>query len=127
MTEHEFQKDVIRLAHAHGWLVHHIADSRRVFVRGFPDLVMLHPAACRLIFSELKSDKGKLRKEQKTWISTLLNIKGVETYVWKPADWDTIEQVLDTGDKSMYNSIMSFVAAHPEQDDRVQDAAQEID
>jgi len=68
MTESDFQKVVINLAKMHGWLVHHpmpAMNKRGVWAthelgdHGFPDLVLAHPSG-RVIFAELKSDKGKI-------------------------------------------------------------------
>jgi len=68
VSESDFQKIVINLAKMHGWLVHHPLPSmnrRGVWAthelgdHGFPDLVLAHPAG-RVIFAELKSDKGAI-------------------------------------------------------------------
>jgi hypothetical protein len=52
----------------------------------------------RIIFAELKSPVGKLSLEQEKWIIALRlageSNPGVDTYVWKPEDWRTIEGCL---------------------------------
>ena len=60
---------------------------------GFPDLVLAHPCG-RLIFAELKSQKGKLREGQPEWLALLNTGRGREVYLWRPSDMDTIALIL---------------------------------
>jgi hypothetical protein len=48
----------------------------------------------RLLFAELKREKGKLSAEQEAWLEDLRRVPGVEVYVWRPGDMDEIAQVL---------------------------------
>ena len=84
----EFMPAVVELATRLRWLVYHTYDSRRS-AKGFPDLVMVRDG--RLLFVELKSEKGRLTPEQREWMDVLgdvwANNRTVETYVWRPADW----------------------------------------
>ena len=50
----------------------------------------------RLIFAELKSKRGRVDFDQATWLNGLNEVKGVEQYLWRPADWElgTVEEVL---------------------------------
>lgn len=89
--ELDFQRDVCRLMDLRGWHWHHERDSRRS-KRGLPDLIATR--AGRLLMIELKSEHGKLRPEQGIWLALLRQVPGVETYLWKPSDWDTIDGVL---------------------------------
>jgi hypothetical protein len=100
VSESDFQKIVINLAKMHGWLVHHPLPSmnrRGVWAthelgdHGFPDLVLAHPSG-RVIFAELKSDKGKISPLQSRWITTLQ--QGAVVWVWRPADLDWIAKYL---------------------------------
>jgi hypothetical protein len=100
VIEKDFQKLVINLAQGSGWLVHHALPSmnkRGVWAthelgdHGFPDLVLAHPAG-RVIFAELKSDKGKVSPLQSRWITALQ--QGAVVHVWRPADLDWIAQYL---------------------------------
>ena len=59
--------------------------------KGWPDLVLVRGP--RIIAAELKSTKGKVTTEQ-TEVLGALNLAGVETYIWRPADWDHIVQIL---------------------------------
>lgn len=90
-SEAQFQAAVIELATRCGWLTHHEYDSRRS-TAGFPDLVLVR--APRTLFIELKTQRGRVRPEQRAWLETLLCCPGVEVAVWRPADWPTIEATL---------------------------------
>lgn len=99
MSEKEFQGHVLDLARHHGWLCYHTFDSRRS-QPGFPDLVMVR--ADRLLFAELKTEKGKLSAEQDNWINVLrefgndvvANSHHFYPFVWRPSDLPEIERVL---------------------------------
>jgi hypothetical protein len=92
LTEKAFQGQVIGLAKTLGWEVYHPFLS--VFSeRGWPDLSMVHEGRGRLLFAELKSDTGKLTKHQEKWLR-LLRAAGAECYLWKPADFDSIVEIL---------------------------------
>jgi hypothetical protein len=100
VIEKDFQKLVINLAQGSGWLVHHALPSmnkRGVWAthelgdHGFPDLVLAHPTG-RVIFAELKSDKGKVSPLQSRWITALQ--QGAVVHVWRPADLDWIARYL---------------------------------
>ena len=60
---------------------------------GFPDWVLAHENG-RLIFAELKSQKGVLKEEQAAWLKTLNVGGGREVYLWRPSDMDAIAQIL---------------------------------
>ncbi len=94
MSEAQLQTAVIQAARLLGWMVYHTYDSRRC-ERGFPDLVLCKipsqqasgNVAQGLIFVELKSQRGRLRREQVVWI-TALRSAGQEVHVWRPRDLD---------------------------------------
>ena len=102
MSERELQDAIIELAKLLGWRCMHqrparTIDSWRTSIighAGFPDLVLLRPP--RLVFAELKSKKGRVDFDQATWLNGLNEVKGVEQYLWRPADWElgTVEEVL---------------------------------
>ena len=102
VKESYFQSQVIMLAKLHGWLVMH---TRAVEIRpgvwktplqghaGFPDLVLAHETK-GVLFAELKADKNsRLSDMQKVWLQTLKEA-GMEVYVWRPKDIDTISRIL---------------------------------
>ena len=89
VSEKALQQRIIDTATALKWKFYHTADSRRS-VPGFPDLCLVRPP--RLLFVELKSDKGRLTLEQQQWLDLLSKVPGVETCVWRPKDLpDAIE------------------------------------
>jgi len=99
MTEDAFLKQVIDLAKLRGWQVHHARPGRtlkgwRTPVQGdagFPDLVLCRPP--QTIFVELKTDKGRLRRNQEVWLR-LLRAAGQRAHVWRPSMWTQIEEAL---------------------------------
>lgn len=93
-TEKQFQSNVLAMAKALGWMVYHTFDSRRS-AAGFPDLVLVHPGQRRVLFWELKTEKGRVAPAQKLWISALAAV-GMEAKVMRPSDWvnGTIENEL---------------------------------
>ena len=89
-TEEELRVKVERLAQLRHWLVYHTHDSRRSYP-GFPDEILLR--AGRQVVAELKSMAGRLTREQNVWLAEFARA-GAEVYVWRPDDWDWIEEVL---------------------------------
>jgi len=90
MTEAEFQANVIDLARTLGWRIHHDRADMSDHTAGdpgFPDLVLARKR--KVLFFELKSDKGKVRPSQLAWSTALPFV-----YVWRPADMQEIAQVL---------------------------------
>jgi len=63
MAEKQFQAEVIDIAKQIGWLLYHTYDSRQC-EPGFPDLVLVRD---RVMFRELKTEKGKLTLAQIDW------------------------------------------------------------
>ena len=86
-TEAQFQAAVMDAAERQGWQAYHVPDSRRVTSPGFPDLVLAHPSRGRLVFAELKTNKGRLSEHQRQWLWALENA-GAEVHVWRPVDWE---------------------------------------
>ena len=101
VPEREFQARVIELARLLGWRVHHTRPALTQRGRwltpiqgeaGLPDLILLRPP--RLVFAELKSEKGRVSKEQQAWLDALRQCNGVEVYLWRPSDWASIVETL---------------------------------
>jgi hypothetical protein len=97
--ERDFQSAVIEAARALGWTVAHFRPARtghgwrtpvQADGKGFPDLCLVRD---RVLFVELKRDKGKLTREQAAWV-TKLRWAGAEVYVWRPDDWEDAVRVL---------------------------------
>lgn len=98
VTERDFQASVRELARVCGWRVYATHDSRRS-PAGFPDLVMVHKRSGRIIFAELKSERGRATREQLDWLADLERhaCDGVTVALWRPSDWPTIEATLARG------------------------------
>ena len=90
ITEAEFQRQVIDLAHILGWVVYHPMLSKWS-ERGWPDLSMVRPP--RLVFAELKRESGKTTEHQDRWLA-LLGATCAEVYLWRPSDLDGIATIL---------------------------------
>ena len=91
MRESQFSRTITTLARKCGWLVYHVARTK-YRKAGFPDLVMLRDG--QQIVAELKKHDGVLSEEQKDWLLEFGKCKSVQTYVWRPEDWPTIQQLL---------------------------------
>lgn len=111
MTERELQDAVIECARLLGWTVAHFRPARvmrggrEIYEtpiaadgKGYPDLTLVHRRHRRLLFVELKAEKGRLSEEQSRWLEDLLLCAGdkVGVHVWRPSDWISgdIEAVL---------------------------------
>lgn len=96
MNEAEFQQAVIDIAKLRGWRVAHFRPARtakgwRTPVQGhagFPDLVLARRG--RVLFIELKSDKGRITADQLAWAKEL----GEAFRVWRPAYITVIPEAL---------------------------------
>jgi len=90
LTEREWQAQIVAIARTYGWHVHHHLISRGSEA-GWMDLVIA--GHDRVLFIELKTQLGKLRPEQITWLGVLA-AAGCEVAVWRPADLDTVTAAL---------------------------------
>ena len=91
IPEADWQATVVDLARLAEWAVYHTRDSRGS-EPGFPDLVLVRPP--RLVVAELKTARGKLRREQRVWLHLLAGVPGVEVKCWRPADWADVVATL---------------------------------
>lgn len=79
----------MEFARLSGWVLYHTHDSRRS-PAGFPDLVLVRE---RVVFAELKAEKGRVTPEQLAWLGRLWQA-GAEAYLWRPSGWPEIERLL---------------------------------
>ena len=103
MKESDFQKTVIELAELQGWRIYHVAkvkgQLRSETSTGFPDLVLARAPSPTfgtthtLLFRELKVGKRQLTFAQMVWLN-LLEMCGQDACVWRPEDWELIEETL---------------------------------
>lgn len=100
LLERDWQRQVTDLAEHLGWMWCHFRPARteqgwRTPVagpggRGFPDLVMWRE---RVIYAELKTERGKVAGSQRM-VLLGLRAAGAEVYLWRPSDWDEVVAVL---------------------------------
>jgi hypothetical protein len=83
VTERDLQAQVVEIAKLHGWRVFHPWTSLHSNA-GFPDLVLVR--APRVLFAELKRERGKVTPAQQAWLVELERCPGAECYVWRPSD-----------------------------------------
>ena len=105
VNENDFQQQVIELAQYLGYRVAHFRGVRvqrkddSVYYQtpvqadgaGWPDLVLVRRS--RIVYAELKSETGRLSPEQDEWLEALAAAGG-ECWVWRPSDWQEIQDVL---------------------------------
>jgi hypothetical protein len=96
ILEKEWQAQVIDAAHLFGWKIAHFRPAKtergwrtpvQADGKGFPDLVLLHPAKGKMLVRELKAEKGRMRPEQTAWLEWFAAC-GVDSDIWRPSDFD---------------------------------------
>lgn len=101
ISEKDFLSQIIDLLKLFHWRFEHTFEQRiyaRRTSKGFPDIVAVRPP--RLLFIELKSEKGKLTPEQEAWLENLrecsrgIFAEGLEVYLWRPSMFDEILEIL---------------------------------
>ena len=101
LTEAQFQAQVTDLATRLGWSWLHIermgneqgrwrTPTSGSLGRGWPDLVLVRRD--RLIFAELKAQRGQMTQAQRIVMMEL--VKVAPYYVWRPSDFNSILEVL---------------------------------
>jgi hypothetical protein len=101
VAEDHFQRDVVTYAESHGWLWNHNPDSRKSKA-GLPDLILvrcLGNGDWRLIFAELKTEKGGVRPKQRLWLNALGRVASmcqghVIVALWRPSNFEEIVETL---------------------------------
>ncbi len=91
VTESDFQAEVLRAAGLLRWRTYHTLDSRGS-AAGFPDVVGVR--GTRMVMAELKREKGRVTDAQQAWLDDLARVQTLETFLWRPANWNDIEAVL---------------------------------
>lgn len=92
ITEAMWSRTFKALIEACGYRGYHTWMSK-FSEKGFPDWTICNPAQKRIIFVELKSETGKLSKEQIFW-GELLQACGIEWYCWRPSDYEIAAKIL---------------------------------
>ena len=108
MSEDDLQQSIIDLAHLHGWKCAHFRSVKvtkkdgstfwqtpvAADGEGFVDLVLVRKSPSvdgsgmgRVIFAELKAERGKIEPAQREWLGLLTLTQRVEVFCWRPSDW----------------------------------------
>ena len=100
VTEAIFTRQVLQLAKLTGWRTAHFrtamnarGDYRTPVAgdgKGYCDLTLVKD---RVLFVELKTDRGVLSPEQREWRDCLL-AAGADWRLWRPRMWEEIEATL---------------------------------
>lgn len=99
LSERDFTKQVIDLAHRFGWQIVHFETSqgrrgefRTTYLgdgKGYFDITAIRE---RVVFAELKIPPNVQTTEQKIWQQQAVKA-GAEVYLWTPADYEDIVKV----------------------------------
>jgi len=92
VTERDLREQVRDLAKLFGWMMSFSWTSLHS-PKGFPDLVLACQVRKRVIYAELKTEKGKVSDSQRDWLDELTAC-GQEVYLWKPDDIEEIARIL---------------------------------
>ena len=82
MSEDQLLEHVRQLCEDLGLVIQHYTDSRRCWVRGWPDLEII---GNEIIYRELKTQWGGIRPEQRSIGSKIVKAGG-NWAVWRPRD-----------------------------------------
>ena len=101
MTEKALQERVRQLCLSLGWRYYHTHRAQHS-PAGFPDVVAMSATRGRLIFAELKTERGKPTGDQNAWLGDLAylgsleELSRLEVYLWRPSDYlaGTIAEIL---------------------------------
>ena len=100
ITEAQLLAGVRAMARHFGWLVYHTKWSIKS-EPGYPDLTLVRPP--RVIFAELKGQRGRLTPKQQEWADQLRACPDVEYHVWQPWAWTD----RDSQGRSTFERILS--------------------
>ena len=92
ITERDLREQIRDLCKLYGWKMYFTWRSIHS-PAGFPDLVLANSEQKKVIFAELKREKGKVTPEQKEWLDAL-KACGQTVYVWRPGDIEAIAEIL---------------------------------
>lgn len=88
LTEADWQSKVLYLAGLLRWQHFHPRVMRGSH-GGWPDLALWHPGRGEFLLAELKTETGRLRRDQERVIAELRSC-GLEVHVWRPRDWRAV-------------------------------------
>ena len=101
MLEKDFATQVEHLFTLFGWRWTHFEPAIRQSgewatalrgMKGLPDYIAVRDG--KLIFAEIKGDRGRLTPDQTEWIERLRAVREVRTETWWPDDLQEIKELL---------------------------------
>jgi len=92
VTEKDLREQIRTLCKLFGWRFLFTWTSIHS-PKGMLDLFLINPEQKRVIFAELKSEKGKMTPEQQQ-VFDELKACGQEVYLWRPGDIEGIAEIL---------------------------------
>ena len=95
VTERDLREQVRDLCKLFGWRFYFTWTSIHS-PKGFPDLVLVSSERRRVLYVELKTEKGKVTDSQQGWLDDLSDT-GQEVYLWRPKDIEEAARILGLG------------------------------
>jgi len=112
MTEDRFRSQVVRYARQCGWKTMFIGRAKggKAWLtpmggdgKGWPDLTLVRE---RVIVAELKTNTNyHISDEERDWLAAL-GLAGIETYVWRPRQWNEICDTLNRRDPDRWARLL---------------------
>lgn len=84
VPERAWREHVVEMAALYGWRCYWTWNSKHS-PKGFPDLVLVQPEQRRVLFVELKTERGRATREQMEWLLAL-HRAGQVAQIWRPRD-----------------------------------------
>ena len=100
VSEKQWQASVRDKAEKHRWVILNASWLSLHSPTGFPDLTLAKEqpdGSWRLLFVELKREKGSLTLRQEISLDILGRVPGVLVKVWRPSDTPEVERILAEG------------------------------
>lgn len=115
MYERHFTEKIKQMAEDYGWEPFHVRDHtdywKNVIGKGFPDFVMYRldtEGTPQVIVAELKVGTRQASPEQQAWLNALESY--VHVFLWRPSNWDEIEQILRHGPPARDGSTGTYLS-----------------
>lgn len=93
-TELEYQRAITGWLAFYRWRFWHETDSRKS-PSGFPDLVATNGKT--LLMVELKTAKGRVRREQQQWIDDLATVTEIISGIYRPDRSEDLYELIKQG------------------------------
>ena len=98
LSERVFQVEVVRALRSRGWIVWTVPNMRMT-TAGLPDILAIHAGRPVLLALELKTETGRVQPIQRTVISVMQGIPGVEARIVRPSEWPALVAEIEGGEE----------------------------